>query len=294
MAFATIRPGLVVLFSTNVHDDGLSRDTRDVTQAEDAALTTEGTVRRTQTLTIHRDPAEHKRARDLASKVTMLVRRHCTANEYLWHCSFDDFDALTASLDEARRLIDEHNASPETRYTRVSSYLFTAIVGLDVSDEQRAKAREIAERSAREMAEEVNRIFDAMNRGIDDLDPEAIRAAVARAQAYGPILAADQATAVESAVENARKAARTITKLTKKGEKSESILASVTRSQIAQARVAFLDLDPIELAPVSNALPPVNVQRVASLDLDDADPVVGPFDFEGPPSPFEASIEGMV
>jgi hypothetical protein len=268
MALASIKPGVLVLFSVHVHDSGITRDTDDLSADNASTFVPEGaTVRVTKTTTVHRDPAEHDRAIKLRGKIEGMIRRHLTINPFLKHCSFDGFDLLLSDLATCQALADEHNASPETRYTRVVIYFVPAVIGAADAEDQ-AKALEVQTRAARQMAEECKRILDDMSRGIDNLDPTAIREARERAQSFSPVLSAEQSTALDSAIETATKAANLIGKLQRKGEEAADILASVSREAIGRARIAFLDLSPVDVAPVSGVLPPVNVQRVASLDLD--------------------------
>ena len=106
--------------------------------------------------------------------------------------------------------------------------------------------------------------------GIDKLDPAAIRDAANKARSMAAMLGDDQQAAVEGAIEQARKAARQIVKrVQKEGEAAAIVLADVQRGAIEKARIAFLDLDGDHMT--STALPAVQQQRFADLDLSVAD-----------------------
>jgi hypothetical protein len=89
-----------------------------------------------------------------------------------------------------------------------------------------------------------------------------------------PALVTKQVERVTSAVEQARKAARTIVKrIEKKGESAASVLQDIQRGEIEKARFAFLDVDSpaIELsAPVAD------VGRFADLEGCEAPAPVSP------------------
>jgi hypothetical protein len=80
-----------------------------------------------------------------------------------------------------------------------------------------------------------------------------------------------QKTKIDGAIAQARKAAREITKrITKNGEDKATVLLDIQRGQIESARIAFLDMSEALAAP-AEALPAIEAQRFADLDVTDDD-----------------------
>ena len=73
---------------------------------------------------------------------------------------------------------------------------------------------------------------------------------------------------IEGAIEQARKAARTIVKrIETEGEDRALVMMDIQRGQIESARIAFLDMSD-EIKATTDAMPAVNAQRFADLDID--------------------------
>jgi hypothetical protein len=138
-------------------------------------------------------------------------------------------------------LADDFNATSATCH--VSVY---AIAGRIADDDVEA---------ARAISSEIRDLLSAMQSGIAAADPEAIRDAANRARSIGAMLSGDAADAVSSAIDQARAAAREITRrVEKSGERAADVIAELRTEAIASARFAFLDLDEekeVEDAPVA-------------------------------------------
>jgi hypothetical protein len=256
MRTSIIRPGLLVALSSTVSGgvqykrvdldapaDGVVGDTLGETKRE---------VTRWETTRVIEDPAEHDRASKTRGKACKEIRDICSDTNFGLLCPVDREADLDAAIKRAYALADEHNAG--AKCTRVAIY---TIKGRIASTDEEA---------ARAIGSEVTALLDAMSRGIEQMDVKAIREAATRAADMSAMLGDEQIARVSDAVEQARKAARTIVaRIQKKGENAASVLQDIQRGDIEKARFAFLDLD----APAVEAQAPVeNVQRFADLDCD--------------------------
>jgi hypothetical protein len=250
-----IRPGLLVGLTTRV-EGGVSylRENLDPTSAQ-----VEGdgkTVEKWNTTKIVEDAAEHERAAKAVGKARGLISRICSKTAFGLLCPKEREPELDAAVAEARRIIREYNAGATFTHARIY-----AIKGTIASSD---------EESARAIGEEVAQLIAAMNAGIDKLNPDAIREASNKAKQLQEMLGPDQAEAVKGAIEQARKAARAITKrVINEGEAAAIVLKDLQRGSLEKARIAFLDFEEQAPATVDASMPAVNVQRVAGLDLDE-------------------------
>lgn len=211
-------------------------------------------VTRWETKRVIDDKAEHAAAVKCRSAALAAVRKVCGATSFGLLCPADQEGALDAAIAAARALVDAHNAS--ARSTRVSVF---ALKGRVASDDAEA---------ARAITSEVAALMGQMDAGIKAFDPEAIRAAANRAREIGAMLSDERREKIDAAIEQARRAARTIVRrVQKEGEDRAAVLQDIQRGQIDSARIAFLDLS--EPALASDPLPAVERQRFADLDLDD-------------------------
>jgi hypothetical protein len=249
---ATIRPGFLVSVKSTV-SGGVSYQRTDL---EHDASTDAKDVSRWETVRVIEDPVEHERAVKARGAALNAIRRLCSKTSFGLLCALDNAAALEAAVAEARAIVNEFNAT--AAYTRVQIY---ALKGKIASTDEEA---------ARAIGQEVASLIADMDAGISKLDPKAIREAANKAREMASMLGEEAAGKVEGAIEQARKAARAIVKrIEKEGEAAAFVLADIQRGAIEKARIAFLDLG--EAAAPTAALPAVDRQRFADLDLGDDD-----------------------
>lgn len=216
-----------------------------------AAADADSEVKRWETRRIIDDKAEHERAVKCRSAALARIRKVCSATSFGLLCPAEQEAALDIAIADARAIVDAHNAVAKS--TRVSVY---ALKGRVASDDAEA---------ARAITSEIGALVTRMTDGINAFDPNAIREAAKRARELSAMLSDDKAAKIDAAIEQARKAARTIVRrIEVEGEARETVLLDIQRGQIESARIAFLDLSGAGDAP---AAPEIDTRRFASLDV---------------------------
>jgi hypothetical protein len=250
---SVIRPGLLVSVKSTVVG-GVSYQRVDL----DADKPIDGQdVTRWETKRIIEDKIEHAAAVKCRSAALAMIRKVCSVTSFGLLCPTEQEGALDAAVVAARKLVDAHNDT--AKCTRVGIY---ALKGRVASDDAEA---------ARAITQEVASLITRMDAGIKAFDPKAVREAADRARELSGMLSEDKQSKIDGAIEQARKAARTIVKrIEKEGEKRETVLLDIQRGQIESARIAFLDMsgDPAEVMDVPT--PVFDRQRFADLDLEPA------------------------
>ena len=246
---STIRPGLLVNVKSNVVG-GVSYQRIDL----DTSLPAEGVdVARWETVRTIEDKEEHDKAVKCRSMALSLIRKVCSATTFGLLCPNEQEGALDAAIKAARQLVDNHNET--ATHTRVGIYVLKGRVASDDAEAARAITQEIAELTTK------------MDAGIKAFDPKAIRDAANRAREMSSMLSESAQTKINSAIEQARKAARTIVKrIETEGEDRSLVLMDIQRGQIESARIAFLDMSG-ETTAETEASPTIAPQRFADLDL---------------------------
>lgn len=246
---STIRPGLLVSVKSTVVG-GVSYQRIDLDT--DAPPEQGKEVTRWETRRVIEDKAEHEAAVKCRGQALALIRRVCASTSFGLLCPEDQEGALDAAIAQARKLVDAHNEA--ATHTRVGIY---ALKGRVASNDAEA---------ARAITEEIAGLVAAMDAGIKAFDPKAIRQAADRAREMSGLLSEDKQAKVSAAIEQARKAARTIVqRIEKEGEQREVVMLDIQRGQIESARIAFLDMS--DAVPVGEATPTINQQRFADLDM---------------------------
>jgi hypothetical protein len=249
-----IRPGLMISLKTKVRGGVtyLREDLEAPAQGSDGKG-----VEEWKTTKIVEDAAEHERARKTINKARGLIAKVCITTDFGLLCPEGREAELNAAVAEAKKLVAEFNATATFTHAKIN-----ALKGRIASTE---------EESARAIGEEVSSLLADMNTAIDKLDVEAIREAATKAAKLEAMLGPERAEAVAGAVEQARKAARQITKrVQNEGEAAAIVLKDIARGSLEKARIAFLDFEEQAPEAVAASLPAANVQRVAALDLSDA------------------------
>lgn len=250
---AVLKPGILVSLKTELHG-GVRYERRDLTVADTEIPNDAADVARWETKRVIDDAAEHERAVKARSALSTMIRSVCSATAFGLLCPQDREADLDRAIEQARKLADEHNAGASL--TQVHVYVLKGRIAS--TDEEAARA----------IASEVRGLLDAMADGVRRADAATIREAAKRAQQVGAILDGAQAEQVTEAIEQARKAARAIVKrIEKDGEEAAAVLRDLSTASIERARFAFLDLDIPDVAASAPAMPAIDVQRVAGLDL---------------------------
>lgn len=241
-----IRPGLMVSLKSTVAG-GIHYSHSEIKE--------DGNTAEWKTTRVTDDPAEHDRAVKARGLALTTIRKLCASTAFGLLCPEDRESELDEACKVAQGIAREHNAT--ANYTRIGIYVLKGRIAS--TDEQAARA----------IGEEVRSLIEAMNAGVDKLDPEAIREAANKAKQMSTMLSAEQSEKVNDAIEAARKAARTIVKrIEKNGEEAAVVLMDIQRGALEKARIAFLDLESDE-APAIEPLPAVTAQRFADMGEDD-------------------------
>lgn len=224
MQTSTLRPGLLVSLKTSIRGN-VSYDHRDI---EREHLTDDGgLVAKWETERTVADPAEYELAVKVRSKVRSVIRSTCAHSAFGLLCPQKSADELDKAITEARRIADDFNASASM--TRVHVYVIGGRIAADDVEAVRA------------INSEVRDLLATMTEGIRSLDVSAVRDAADRARDIGRMLSPDAQTRIQGAIEAARGAAR---KIVKAGEQAAEEIDQRTIQRIAEARTAFLDLEP--------------------------------------------------
>jgi hypothetical protein len=173
------------------------------------------------------DPIEYEAATKVRSKVRSVISSVCATSAFGLLCPEKSAGNLDNAIAEARRLIEEFNAS--AKLTRVRVYI---IAGRIASDDVEA---------VRAINSEVRDLLAVMAEGVRNLDVKAVRGAADRARDIGRMLSPDAQTRIQSAIDAARGAARQIVKA---GEQVAQEIDRQAIRRITEARTAFLDLEP--------------------------------------------------
>jgi len=252
MRTQVIRPGILVALRTTV-SGGVSYSRVDLEARQEG----DRAVRRWETTSTVEDPEEHERAAKARARargeILKVVISSTAFGAYL--CPLDRESELFAAITRARSITAEFNAS--AKYTQVTVNAIPARIA--ATDQEAAIS----------IAGEIRDLLGAMDRGIAAMDPAAIREAASQASKLSAMLSDEQMAQVSDAIDQVRKAARTIVKRVEKGgEDAATVLQDIQRGAIEKARFALLDLDAPE-APTGETMPAVNVARFADLDTCD-------------------------
>lgn len=225
MNVSTIRPGLLVSLKSSLSGN-VSYVTRDIDpdhlEGDGSRMAKWETARRIQ------DAAEHEEAVKVRGKARSLVTAICAPSSFGLLCPEADRDRLMSAVDDARTAIDLFNR--RAVLSRVSLFV---IVGRVAADDVEA---------VRAINGEVSDLMDAMERGLKDLDVEAVRQAANKARAISSMLSPAAAERAQAAIDVARSAARRIVKA---GEAAAIEIDAATLRTIRESRAAFLDLDDV-------------------------------------------------
>jgi hypothetical protein len=233
MRTSTLRPGLLVSLKTSIHGN-VSYDHHDI---ETEHLTDNGgLVAKWETERTVADPTEYELATKIRSRVRSIIRSVCAQSAFGLLCPEKAADELDRAIAEVRQISEKFNSS--AKMTRINVYLIAGKIAPDDVEAVRA------------INSEVRDLLGTMTEGIRSLDVSAVRDAADRARDIGRMLSPDAQTRIQVAIETARAAAR---KIVKAGEQAAQEIDQRTIQRIAEARTAFLDLDPAAEIPAPAA-----------------------------------------
>ncbi len=257
LQISTLRPGFLVSLKTSIRGSvEYEREVIEPEHMEDGKAKEKTQVERT----IH-DPVEHEASVKARGKARSIITRVCAiSTNHGLLCPKSRREALDEAIKEARGIAEEFNKT--ARFATISiGVMIGEIANNDVE-------------AMREINGEVRDLLSAMENGVKNLDPVAIREAANTAKKLGSMLTPDAEVRMQFAIDAARGAAR---KIVKAGEQAGQEIDKTVLRRIVEARTAFLDMDDVGqvAAPQENGraldLAPsetVNVPRVRRAELD--------------------------
>jgi hypothetical protein len=173
------------------------------------------------------DPDEQDQALKVRDKCRSLITSVCAKSEFGLRCQLEREDELIAKVAEARELADDFNATAILNHVTVN-----ISIGRVVADD---------EETTRNIFTEIGKFMGEMENGLAELDADKVRRVASRARNVGQVLAGDVKVKVDEVITAARAAA---TEIVKAGEAVAQQIDRETINTLAQARTAFLDIDP--------------------------------------------------
>jgi hypothetical protein len=241
---STLRPGLLVSLKTSVRGN-VSYEKRVL---ERERVTKDGKqLAKWETERVVANHEENERAQEARANANKAIRKVCAWSAFGLLCPENKADKLDEAVREARRIVEEFNATAEI--TRISVHVIAGRIAAD--DVEAVKA----------INGEIRELMDDMKEGLKNLDVKTIREAANKATQLGTMLSEDAAERVKVAIEAARKSAREIVKA---GEQAAMEVDTAAIRRVDMARTTFLDFDEakdvtapkaetraLDLAPVS-------------------------------------------
>lgn len=243
----SLRPGLLVSLSARVRG-GVHYEHADRRSKRD------GETEITQWRTVRQiaDREEYDIAVRIRNECRYQIARNCIATPFGLICVRDRFADLVQAIEEARAKADQHNRSARNSFVDI----FVIRGRIEQTDTEAMRA----------IGGELKALLTSMQQGISEADTAAIREAANRAKQLGAMLNEAQQSKIAEAVETARKAARVIASVEKKGEDVQKAIQEIRLDALRENRFAFLDVDAESEAV--DAVPTVDASR---FDLDDED-----------------------
>lgn len=246
MKTQTLKPGLLVSLKTSVRG-GVNYQRLDL---EKEHVTESGEkIARWETKKEVNDPAEYDRAMEIRNEARKMIVRVCCNSSFGLLCPLDKEAELIDAITSARESARNFNAS--TSAMSVDVYVLSGRIA--TTDEEATSA----------LRAELYDLMNSMDAGIKAADPVAIRDAANKARMLSGMLTEESEQKVGKAIEQARKAARALTKRVEKaGELAADVLQDIQSNHIATARFEFLDI-----APERDVTPEAIVARGVDLDV---------------------------
>ena len=226
MEATTFRAGLAVDLTVRISGGvEYKRNTKRVRVASTGAK-----VEEWETEKVTANPEEWENAVALRGELRHSITRLCARTPLgdLLLIPPDREPDVRTALDAARAKVEAHNASA-TAHHLVMGCVLLRFVPED-------------EWTARSIRGEIFAVLTRMDTGIGEADPEAIREAADAAKRVLPMLSSAAAPVLELAVDEARRAAREITRrIVKGGESPEDVIGEIQANtgRLADAMVYF-------------------------------------------------------
>lgn len=230
----TLRPGLLVNVKTSVRGNVSYRKFNEVgATAENGAIQTTWETERTVI-----DQKEQEAASKVRSSARSLIASVCANSAFGLLCPEANRADLDKAVAEARKLCDEFNRTSSVTFVK-----FFAIAGRIAPDDVEA---------VKAINSEVRDLLSDMRDGLNELDVKAVRAAADRAKQLGSMLSPDAQVRLQFAIDAVRDTAK---RMVKAGETAATEIDAAVMNKLAEARTAFLDLDPAKdvIAPVDTS-----------------------------------------
>lgn len=228
----------------------------------------ERAVTKWKTTKVIDSPDEYRRGEEIRNRINYLVYRVCVLTSFGLLCPSKKKKELEEAIAEGAKLARDYNRT--ARYSRITPYIFWTQILNDNEDNLKALSSEIRE------------MLDTMKDGILNIGKKPlkdsikeIKKAADKAKRLTEVLDDSYTGKINVAVEEARKAAREITKrVIKKNESIEEVLKSINTKAIAAARFAFIDTNEKEVKEekAEKKMPAVKIKRMAvEVDAEDVE-----------------------
>ena len=220
---STLRAGLLVSLSTSIvgNTEYLTETIEAEHVTDDGKAVSEWNTRKTV-----KDPDEEKAASQARGKARNVVTKVCSQLGAWLLCPRDAKADLDAAVIEGHRVVNEFNAG--STYSKIRFNVITATIEGD------------DEKAARAINSEIRGLMTAMEAGIRDLDVEKIRDNANRLKEVGQMLSPQARDRAQLAIDSAR---MTATRIKAAGDAVSIEINNIAIRNIAESRLAFLDLD---------------------------------------------------
>lgn len=240
----TLRPGLLVSLKTSIAGgvkyarEELGSEVSEISAGEgDDASKAKIKVEEWKTKKTVDDVDELERATKTRSKCRSLIAGVCSNTSFGLLCLGANEKKLDEAIAEARALAAKHNET--AKHTQVGVFVL------------RGRIAENEKEAAQAIASEMRDLLADMERGVREVNPDAIRRAANDARRVGKLLGEEAGKKAAAAVEEARRVATEMVKKLKGGEQLAEYAAAVQLESIQSAHAAFLDMDAaVEVAPL--------------------------------------------
>lgn len=240
-----MRPGILVALKTNVNG-GMSYSRNIVESSEDDK------VMKWETTRYMDDPEERKLAGETAGKASRLISKLCVRTTFGLLCPTEREAELDEAVTEMRAVVGAWNET--ARY----SFIHCSAIKGRIADND--------EEAIRAIVQEARELLDRMDKGLDESDVKLIRDAANKAKKLSEMMVPGTGDQIDDALAAARRAARAIVKQAEStNQRVAAAIVSAEREAFDAARVRFIETSD----EVIDSLPSVDLQRAASIELDD-------------------------
>ena len=221
---STLRPGLLVSLKSSLTGNVQYR--AETIESDHIDPMTGARRAKWETERVIEDPREHEAAVKARGKARSLITAVCAQSAFGLLCPASDEGKLQQAMRDARVVAEEFNMTASL--TRIT---VNVIVGRIAADDVEA---------VRAINGEVRELLERMERGVRNLDVEAIRDSANKAKALTSMLSTAASERAEVAIKAARSAARQISKA---GETAAVAVDAAAVELIRTSRLSFLDME---------------------------------------------------